>query len=207
MNDIHARIAQAEEATLMGQKPAGERHSMAIMGWKKALMGAGLAGALLGVGAIAVASTNDHSFLYSPEQQDTAMVVGKITQPGGLQVERGQGWQPVADAPGAYRQLIVEVDGQRVAIAVDQPTFSKYCRGAKMEGDKARGLYEASCLGAHQVEMPVAYTRNKITDGLALTKVEDQEKFAQKFFERYQLRKEFNERLESRGKPRHPGRR
>lgn len=206
MNDIHARIGQTEEAVIIGSKPATERPSMAMTGWKKALAGAGIGGAVLGGVAIGVASTNDQSFLYSPEQQATAVVIGKITQPGGMPVERG-GWQPLADAPGAYRQLILEIEGQRLAIAVDQSTFSKYCRGAKMDGDRARGLYEASCLGAHDINLPVSYAKNHLTDGLSLTKVEDQEKFAQKFFERYQLRKEFNERVEQRPRSRGPGRR
>lgn len=149
------------------------------------------------------------------EHTDQAEVVAKVWQPGGALLSKGyfqlddnKVWQPLEDAPGSSRQLILQVAGQPVAIAVSPQVYEQYCQRAEMGvlGGHNNPAHMGNCGANHEMGKPapapipldtlqVSYTQDK--DGTVhVTSIEGMEQLATGFMERYRLRKEFDKQKE-----------
>jgi hypothetical protein len=172
----------------------------------------GLTSAVVGLAGVAM----EHGAFRGPEQTATAKVVAKINHPGGamlsksyFEIGKNKVWQPMKDAVGSSRQLVLDVDGQAIAIAVSPEIYDQYCKKAEMMHRGGQGNTEM--IGAcgdtvnakhtghkkHSLDtVEVSYTRSDADGSIEITKLNGQPEFASGFFEKLRLKRGFEKQIE-----------
>ena len=162
---------------------------------------AGLAAYATAGNEIAKTSYLHDSVASTAPQTANALIVAKVYQPGGQRLEGGLNqsenvWQPANDAVNSVYNLVLSMPGelQTVTVAVSPEVYAKHCQAPKFfpeAFDKTSvQAHFAPCgvvKGSHREitayerldttdEIPVTFTRSKLSGKLQITGLGDYEK-------------------------------